>query len=88
MDLLSQTLTIAGAIAVGSFIIGLLNYFSNKKKISNEDKEKATENEARLVSMEKDIQYIRAAVDGINTKLDKHEQRLIKLESRHREENN
>lgn len=80
MDLLSQTLTIAGAIALGSFIIGLLNYFGNRKKLNSDDTTKATENEARLVSMEKDIQYIRVAVDGINNKLDMHDKRLTKLE--------
>lgn len=82
MDLLSSTITIASAITIMGIIISVLNYNLNKKKTTDEDEERAKENEARLVAIEKDIQYIRMSVDGINTKLDAHEQRLINLEKK------
>lgn len=82
MDLLSSTITIASAITIMGIIISVLNYNLNKKKTTDEDEQRAKENEARLVTIEKDIQYIRMSVDGINTKLDAHEQRLINLEKK------
>lgn len=82
MDLLSSTITIASAITIMGIIISVLNYNLNKKKTTDDDEERAKENEARLVAIEKDIQYIRMSVDGINTKLDAHEQRLINLEKK------
>lgn len=82
MDLLSSTITIASAITIMGIIISVLNYNLNKKKTTDEDEERAKENEARLVAIEKDIQYIRMSVDGINAKLDAHEQRLINLEKK------
>lgn len=82
MDLLASTITIASAITIMGIIISVLNYNLNKKKTTDEDEQRAKENEARLVAIEKDIQYIRMSVDGINTKLDAHEQRLINLEKK------
>ena len=74
MDLLGMTITLSSVITIVGCLIGVLNYFSNRKKDTKTD-------EARLVSMEKDIQYIRVAVDGINEKLDKHDERIAKLEA-------
>lgn len=74
MDLTSMTITISSVIAIVGCLIGVLNYLGNR----NKDTKGA---EARLVAMEKDIQYIRMAVDGINEKLDKHDARITKLEA-------
>ena len=75
MDLMASTLTIASVITIMGIIISVLNYNLNKKKSTTEEEEREKANEARLVAIEKDIQYIRMSVDGINTKLDAHEQR-------------
>lgn len=82
MDLMASTLTIASVITIMGIIISVLNYNLNKKKSTTEEEEREKANEARLVAIEKDIQYIRMSVDGINTKLDAHEQRLINLEKK------
>lgn len=82
MDLLASTITIASAITIIGIVVSVLNYNLNKKKTTDEDEQRAKGNEARLVAIEKDIQYIRMSVDGINTKLDAHEQRLINLEKK------
>lgn len=82
MDLMGSTLTIASVITIMGIIISVLNYNLNKKKSTNEEEEREKANEARLVAIEKDIQYIRMSVDGINSKLDAHEQRLINLEKK------
>lgn len=75
MDLTATTITLGSIIAIVGCIIGVLNYFTNRNKRSKND-------EARLVSMEKDIQYIRLSVDNISGKLDKHEDRISRLEKK------
>lgn len=73
MDILGMTITLSSVITIVGCLIGVLNFIASRKKESKTD-------EARLVSMEKDIQYIRIAVDGINEKLDKHDERIHTLE--------
>lgn len=74
MDLSSLVISVPTVIAIVGCFIGVMNYFGNRKKENKVE-------EARLVSMEKDIQYIRMTVDGINEKLDKHDDRISKLEA-------
>ena len=74
MDLSSLVVSVPTVIAVVGCFIGVMNFLGGRKKDSKED-------EARLVSMEKDIQYIRMTVDGINEKLDKHDERITHLEA-------
>lgn len=63
----------SGAISVLSIIFAILTFTKNGRKDANE-------NEARLVSMEKDIQYIRLSVDGMAAKIHDHDMRLRKIE--------
>lgn len=73
MDLSSLVVSVPTVIALVGCFIGVMTFLGGRKKESKED-------EARLVSMEKDIQYIRMTVDGINEKLDKHDDRISHLE--------
>lgn len=74
MDISSLTISIPVAITLVGAFIGIMTFFGNKKKENKDD-------EARLVSMEKDIQYIRVTVDKIDKKYDDHEGRIRKLET-------
>lgn len=74
MDISSLTITIPVALSIAGAFIGIMTYFGNKKKENKDD-------EARLVSMEKDIQYIRVTVDKIDKKYDDHENRIRTLEN-------
>ena len=73
MDVSSLTISVPVAITLVGAFIGIMTFFGNKKKENKDD-------EARLVSMEKDIQYIRVTVDKIDKKYDDHEGRIRKLE--------
>lgn len=74
MDLSSLVISVPTVISIVGCFIGVMTYLGNRNKSSKQD-------EARLVSMEKDIQYIRMTVDGINEKLDKHDERISHLEA-------
>lgn len=93
MDILGQTITLAGIITVGMFIIAFLNYRlaknnnekSEKKETAEEIKAKADkekEEAERLISIEKDVQYIRLQIDNYEKKMEDHEHRIAKLERR------
>lgn len=74
MDISSLSVSLPVVVSLVGCFIGLMTYLGNRNKSTKQD-------EARLVSMEKDIQYIRQAVDGINEKLDKHDERIAHLEA-------
>ena len=74
MDISSLVISVPTVIAVVGCFIGVMNFLGSRRKDNRSD-------EARLVSMEKDIQYIRMTVDGINEKLDKHDERITHLEA-------
>ena len=73
MDLSSLVISVPTVIGVVGCFIGVMTFLGNRTKKNKDD-------EARLVSMEKDIQYIRLGVDGINEKLDTHDERISRLE--------
>ena len=56
MDIMGSTITLASVITIGMFVLGILNYLSNRnsksRKESEEEKKKASEQEARLVRIE------------------------------------
>lgn len=60
-------------IAALSIIFAILTFSRNRNKDN-------ANNEARLVRIETDIQYIRLSVDRINDKIDDHEKRISNLE--------
>ena len=74
MELSSLVISVPTVIAIVGCFIGVMTFLGNKTKSNKQD-------EARLVGMEKDIQYIRMTVDGINEKLDRHDERISHLEA-------
>ena len=85
MDISSLSISLPTILAVVGCFIGVMTYMGNKKKANKQEtKEEVKEHEqdeARMVSMEKDIQYIRIMVDKIDKRYDNHETRIQKLES-------
>ena len=88
----SLAISIPTLLAVFGFIISLQNYNLSKKKDSKSDtqeeiekakaeEQRQKENELRLVVIEKDVQYIRLAIDSIVDNQKNHEQRISKLEA-------
>lgn len=88
----SLAISIPTLLAVFGFIISLQNYQLSKKKDSKAntqeeiektkaDEQRQKENELRLVVIEKDVQYIRLAIDSIVDNQKNHEQRISKLEA-------
>lgn len=84
MDISSLSISLPVALTVIGTFIGIMTYLGNKKRAEKKDsKEEVKEHadlEARLVAMEKDIQYIRITVDKIDKKYDSHETRIYALE--------
>ena len=88
----SLAISIPTLLAIIGAIIAWQNYKLNKKKA---DKQETTEEvnkkqeeethrkevELKLIAIEKDVQYIRIAVDKFEERSDDHERRIIKLES-------
>lgn len=85
MDLLQSTLTLAGVITIGMFVLGILTYFSNKKrnetKDSEEDKAKVRENEARLVKIEALLVSIEKNTSNLYIKVESHDKLLTRHEA-------
>lgn len=83
MDISTLSISLPVAVSVVGCFIGIMTYLGNKKRQNKQDTAEEVkaheEREARLVSMEKDIQYIRIAVDGITEKLDKHDKEIVYL---------
>lgn len=84
MDISSLSITLPVAVSLVGCFIGVMTFLGNKKKDNKKDVEteatKRSELEARLTSMEKDIQYIRLMVDKIDKSYDNHETRIQVLE--------
>jgi len=82
----SLAITIPTLLAIIGTIISVQNYKMNKrkndKKDIQEEEERQKQNEIRLVSIEKDVQYIRIKVDKFDDKIEEHDKRLTKLESK------
>ena len=84
----SLAISLPVLISIGMFIIAWQNYKLNKKKSEKSDAKeieaddaRQKEIEVRLVSIEKDVQYIRIMVDKYDNKIEEHDKRLTKLES-------
>lgn len=85
MDISSLSISLPTVVTIVGLFIGIMTYFGNRKrqnKVETEEEVKdKSELEARLVSMEKDIQYIRMTVDKIDKRYETHETRISKLEA-------
>lgn len=80
-------LTIVGLlIAYGNFKLNKKKSESSEKKEDvekvKEEAQKEKEQEARLIAIEKDVQYIRLSIDNFGGRLDDHERRIDKLEKK------
>lgn len=84
-------ISIPTLLAIFGSILAWLTYRLKKsestKQHSKEDESKLKEeaerekqNDLRLLSIEKDVQYIRLTVDKVDKRLEDHETRLSKLE--------
>ena len=84
MDISSLSISLPICLTIVGTLIAVATYFGNKKKQAKQETQaevkEETELEARLVAMEKDIQYIRVMVDKIDKKYDNHETRIQTLE--------
>lgn len=88
----SLAISLPTLLAIFGAIIAWQNYKLNKKKADKQDtteevekrkeeEEHRKEVELKLVAIEKDVQYIRLAVDKFEERSDDHEKRIVKLES-------
>lgn len=75
MDLSSLTISIPVAITVVGTFIGIMNFFSGRKKTTQED-------EARLVRIEASVKVIENNTSDLRNKVDNHEARLNEHETR------
>ena len=86
MDLMASTITLASVITIGMFLLGILTYLSNRsrnsKKDSEEDRKKASEDEARLVRMETMLVAIEKNTSNTNDRVNDHDKWLTKHETR------
>ena len=72
----------SAVIAIMGCIVGVLGIIFSILTFVRTSKKDSSLTEARLVSMEKDIQYIRISVDGINAQIGDHDERIRYLESK------
>ena len=88
----SLAISLPSLLAIFGAIIAWQNYKLNRRKANraetkeSEDKLKKEEereknNEIKLISIEKDVQYIRMMVEKFDNKIEDHEKRITKLES-------
>ena len=88
----SLAISIPLLLSVIGTIIAIQNYKLNKKKADKqetaeevqkkrEEEEHRKEVELKLIAIEKDVQYIRLAVDKFEQRGEDHEKRIIKLQS-------
>ena len=73
---------VSAVIAIMGCIVGVLGIIFSILTFVRTGKKDSSLTEARLVSMEKDIQYIRISVDGINAQIGDHDERIRYLESK------
>ena len=85
MDLMGATITLSGVLAFVGTLIAVLNYLSNRdrnaKKDSEEDRKKASADEARLVRMETMLVNIEKNTSNVNSRVNDHDKWLTKHET-------
>lgn len=79
-DVLGMTITLGGLLTLITVLLAVGTFKRNGKKDTEEDRQKAARNEARLVAIEKDVQYIRLSVDSIVEKVEAHDKILTRHE--------
>lgn len=89
----SLAISVPTLIAIFGLVLSILTYRLKKKdsddshkevdeKKLKEEAEREKQNDLRLLSIEKDVQYIRLTVDKIEARGDDHEHRIQSLEKK------
>lgn len=78
VDVLGMTITLGSLLTIIGIILSIGTFKRNSKKDVEEYKIIASEREARMVSIEKDVQYIRISIDDLIYKVNDHEKTLNK----------
>ena len=73
MDLTTSTITLGSIIAVIGCLIGVLNYFANRKQVNKNDEARLVKIEAMLVNIEKNTSNLYAKVESHDKLLTRHE---------------
>ena len=82
MDLTMSTITLGSIIAVVGCLIGVLNFFANKKKSNKDDEARLVRMETMLVKIDENTSDLKAKVDSHDKLLTKHESKINVLEER------
>ena len=86
MDISSLSITLPTVVAVVGCFIGVMTFLSNRnrnsKKDSEDDKKKASEQEARMVRIETMLVNIEHNTSNLGTRVDSHDKMLTRHETR------
>lgn len=81
MDLTATTITLGSIIAIVGCLLGLLTFFSSRKKSNKEDEARLVRMETMLVNIEKNTNNLSNRVDDHDKLLTKHETRISVIET-------
>lgn len=73
MDLTGATITIGSVIAIVGCLIGILNFFAQRKKNNKDDEARLVRMETMLVDIEKNTSLLSQKIDSHDKLLTKHE---------------
>ena len=82
MDLMQSTITIASVITIVGCIVGVLNFFAQRKKSNKDDEARLVRMETMLVKIDENTSDLKAKVDSHDKLLTKHESKINVLEER------
>ena len=82
MDLTSATITLGSIIAIIGCLIGVLNYFANRKQINKGDEARLVKIEAMLVNIEKNTSNLYTKVESHDKLLTRHESEIKVLQEK------
>lgn len=82
MDIGTQTITLASVIAIVGCVVGLLNFFAQRKKSDKGDEARLVRMETMLVKIDENTSDLKNKVDSHDKLLTKHESKINVLEER------
>lgn len=82
MDIGTQTITLASVIAIVGCVVGLLNFFAQRKKNDKGDEARLVRMETMLVKIDENTSDLKNKVDSHDKLLTKHESKINVLEER------
>ena len=87
-DITSLNITLGTFFTIITILLAIKTFKRNEKKDQKEEVKEGKNDEARLIGMEKDIQYIRVSIDNVmdgqkeqKNEINKHSLQLTKIES-------